>query len=178
MTKRPDPPPSALVEAARELETAMARCEETLAEAAKLRLHSEKNVHRAARALQAAAEGHAALGGKVAALLDAIRGLQGRADEAARRMGERAAEIRDRQERLKSLQDRAADLGAAVRQLTDFAREAPGPAPVLERLIGVEERLGALLGDARAAEFEDVVRDLNALRQMLAALHAKLSRSS
>ena len=174
MAKPPPPPPAALVLAAQELEDELRRCEEAAAEAARLKLHSEKNISRAARALKTAAEHRDALGGKVNGLLAAIQSARGRADEAAARMEGRAAEIQKRLEQLQALQTRAGEISSAAKELTEFARHAKAPKEILERLGPVEERIAQTLEEARAADFDDVVHDLAALKELLAAMRRKL----
>lgn len=172
MSRRPETP-SSLVSAAEQLEAEMRRCEEALADGDKLRLTSGKNVSRAARALQAAAEGHASLGARVSALLHAITEVRERADGAARRMEARAAEIRGRQERLQALQDRTGEIAAAVRDVTEFAK-SHRPADVLPRLAPVQDQVAGLIEASRRESFEDVTHDLDALRQMLESIAKKL----
>lgn len=173
MTRRTDPPSSAIVVAAQELETEMKRCEEALADGDKLRLTSGKNVGRAARAIQTAADCHAGLGARVGALLEAINGVRERADRAAARMETRATEIRARQARLKVLQDRTGEIALAVREVTESARSGR-PADILARLVPIEESVARLLEESRGEGFEDVTHDIDALRQMLEAVHGKL----
>ena len=92
MARAAEPPP-ALVLAAQELEDELRRCEEAVADAARLRLNTDKNIARAARALKTASEHREAMGAKVNALLAAIKDAGGRADTAASRMESRAADI-------------------------------------------------------------------------------------
>src|SRR5262245_18030761 len=116
MSRAPEPPP-ALVLAAQELEAEIRRCEEAVAEAAKARLTSEKNLGRAARALQAAADHREAMGTKVNALLAAIQAARVRADNAAAAMESRAGQIKTRVDRLASLHAATSDIPAAVREV-------------------------------------------------------------
>lgn len=167
-------PPPAIVVAAEALEAEMQRCEEALADGEKLRLTSGKNVGRAARALQAAAECHSALGGKVSALLEAINGVRARADRAAGRMETRATEIQARQARLKLLQDRSGEIALAVRDVTESAKSSK-PADLLTKLAPVQEAVGRLLEESRGEGFEDVTRDIDGLRQMLESVRSKLA---
>lgn len=173
MAKSSAPLP-ALVAAAQDLEEELRRCEEAAAEAAKIRLNSEKHLARAAKSLKTAAEHREAMGAKVNALLAAITAARGRADEAAARMEARAGEIRVRMERLQGFQARSGEIAAAVRELTAFAKEAKGPKEILERLGPVEERVAASQQEARQEDFEDVAHDLANLRELLASMRRKL----
>ena len=160
--------------AAQELEDELRLCEQAVAEAARLRLHSEKNLGRVARELKKAADHRDALGGKVNALLAAITAARGRAEESDSRMAARAAELQARLERLNAIQARAREIGASVRELSEFAAKAQESAPILERLAPIEERVAQALEEARAEEFDDVVGDIAALKEMLATMRRKL----
>jgi chromosome segregation ATPase len=171
---RSSEPPPALVAAAQELEDELRRCEEAAAEAARIRLNSEKHLVRAARALKTAAEHRDNLGAKVNALLAAINSARARADEAAARMGARAGEIQARMEKLQAFQASSGEIAAAVRDLTAFAKQAQGPKEILERLGPVDDRIAKAQQEARDGDFEDVAHDLAAMREMLASMRRKL----
>ena len=173
MTRSPETPP-ALVLAAQELEDELSRCEEAVAEAAKTRLNTEKNIGRAARALKAAGEHGQQMGARVNGLLAAINAARVRADEAAGRVQVRAAEIQARVEQLRGFQARAGEIAAAARELTEFARHAQAPKDLLERLAPVEERIAKAQEEARAEDFDDVAHDLAGFRETLASLRRKL----
>ena len=173
MAKTSAPLP-ALVAAAQDLEDELRRCEEAAAEAAKIRLNSEKNLSRAAQRLKTAAEHRDGLGARVNALLAAIQAARARAEEAAARMEARAGEIRARMDRLNAFRERSGDIAAAVRDLTAFAKQATSPKEILERLGPVEERVARAQQEAREDDFEDVVHDVAGMKEMLAALRRKL----
>lgn len=173
MAKSSAPVP-ALVAAAQDLETELRRCEEAAAEAAKVRLNSEKNLARAAQKLKAAAEHRDGMGAKVNALLAAITAARGRAEEAAARMEMRAGEIQARMARLQAFQGSAGEVAVAVRDLTAFAKQAQGPKEILERMGPVEERIARAQQEARDEDFEDVAHDLANLKELLASMRRKL----
>lgn len=171
---RPTEPPSPLALAAQELEEELRRCEKAVAEAARLRLHSEKNIGRAAKELRTASEHRENLGPKVNALLAAINAARARAEDAAARMETRAGEIQARMAQLKSLQERAGEIASSVRDLTELARQVKDTRQILERLGPVEERVARALEEARASEFDDVSGDISSFKEMLASLRRKL----
>src|SRR5262249_38544472 len=115
MAKAPETLP-ALVLAAQQLEEELRCCEEAAAEAAKIRLNTEKNIGRAARALRTAAEHRDRMTVKLKELLAAIQDAGGRAEGVASRMEGRAGEIQARMARLQALQARASEIAAAVRE--------------------------------------------------------------
>ena len=165
---------SPLVLAAQALEDELAQCEKAAEEASRLRLNSEKNIGRAAQALTAAAEARDRIGGKVGALLAEINNARGRMEALVGRMGTRAGEIQARVAKLETHRVSTAEIGGALRELTEFAkqtRDAPG---ILERLAPVEARVSKAFEDARADDFDDVARDIAAMRDILAAMRRKL----
>jgi chromosome segregation ATPase len=173
VTKAPEPLPG-LVRAAQELEDELRRCEEAVAEAAKARLNTEKSIGRAARALKTASEHREQMGAKIKALLAAIQDAGGRAEAASSRMEARAGDIQARMERLQALQAGASEIAAAVRDLTEFARQAKDPREIVERLGPVEERIDRTQQEARADDFDDVAHDIAGLRELLASMRRKL----
>lgn len=171
---RASEPPSPLVLAAQELEDELRRCEKAVEEASRSRLNSEKNIVRAAQALKTASEDRERMAGRLNALLAAINGAHGRMQEAAGRMEARAVEIQARVARLEALQAGTAGMGTSLRELSDFAKGSQDPRQILERMAPVEERVGKAFDEARAEGFEDVARDVAAMRDMLAAMRKKL----
>jgi chromosome segregation ATPase len=167
-------PLSPLVLAAQELEDELRRCEKAVEEASRLRLNSEKNIGRAANALKTASEDRERMAGKVQALLAAINASNGRMQEVAARMEARAVEIQARMARLETLHAGTADIGASVRELTEFAKGVKEARPLLERLAPVEERVSRAFEEARADGFEDVARDIAGMRDLLASMRKKL----
>jgi chromosome segregation ATPase len=171
---RPSEPVPPLVQAAQALEDELRLCEKAVAEAVRIRLHSEKNLGRVARELKTAMDHREALGEKVNALLTAITDARGRAEEAARQMEARAGEMQKRLERLTALRLRAGEIGASVREVTEFAAQSKDSGQILERLKPVEERVAQALEEARADDFDDVTGDIAALKEMLATMRRKL----
>jgi chromosome segregation ATPase len=171
---RASEPPSPLVLAAQELEDELRRCEKAVEEASRLRLNSEKNIGRAANALKTASADRERMAGKVQALLAAINAANGRMQDVAARMEARAVEIQSRMARLEALHAGTADIGAAVRELTEFAKGVKDARQLLERMAPVEERVGRAFEEARADGFEDVARDVAGMRDLLASMRKKL----
>lgn len=167
----PEPP---LVLAAQELENELRHCEEAVAEAGKIRLNSEKNIGRAARALQKANEHRDQTAARVTALMQAIQGAAGRSEAATTQMAARAGELQARLEKLHALQGRGNEIALAVREVTDFAKGSQNPKDVVERLAAVEARVAAVQADARTEDFDDVAHEMAGLKDVIAALRRKL----
>lgn len=160
--------------AAQELEDELRRCERDVEEAAKLRLNSEKNIGRAAQALKTASEGRERMAGQVTGLLSAINAAHGRMRDVAARMEARALEIQSRVSRLEALRKGTEEVGASLRELTEFARGTKDARQILERLVPVEERVSKAFEEARAESFEDLAHDIAGMREMLAMMRKKL----
>lgn len=169
----PDPAPD-LVRAAQELEHELRLCEEAVVEACKARLNTEKNIGRAARALQKANDHREQTAVKVNALLAAIQAAHGRAEATAAKMAARASEIQARLQQYETFQARAGEIAGAVRDLTESAKQAKQPGEILELLGRVEERVAGAQQEARAEDFDDVAHDIAGLREMLASMRRKL----
>ena len=170
-SRNPDP---ALVHAAQELEVELRLCEEAVAEAAKIRLNTEKNLGRAARALQKATEHRDQAAAKATALMQAIQAAAARSGAATTRMADRATELQARLEKFQAFQARGNDIAAAVREVTEFAKETKNPRDIVERLAGVEDRVAAVQTEARADDFDDVAHEMAGLRDVIATLRRKL----
>src|SRR5262245_36960358 len=121
---RPSAPVPPLVAAAEDLEQPMGHYLDAVAEAEKVHLTSEKNLGRAGRALQKAADLRERMGGQLKALIDAINAARERDESAAARLEGRATEVGTRLEQLKALRERAGTIGESVRQVSDLAKGA------------------------------------------------------
>lgn len=172
-TPAPEPAPD-LVRAAQDLENEIRQCEETLVEASKVRLNSEKNLGRAARALQKANEHRDQTAARATALMGAIQAAHGRAEAVTSRMAARAAELQTRLQQFQDLQARVGTIAEAVREVTEFTKGAKTPGEILERLTPVETRVEGELKEARAQEFDDIAHEIAGLREMLAAVRRRL----
>ena len=177
MSNRPPTPAPDLVQAAQGMEDELRHCEEAVAEASKVRLNTEKNIGKAARALQKANEHREGTGARANSLMTAIQAAHARSQESTARMEARAVEIQARLQQLQALQARAETIVAAVREVTEAAKNAKTAAEILERLGPVEERIEAELKEARAQDFDDVAHEIAGLREMIATVRRKLGGS-
>jgi len=171
----PDPVPG-LVRAAQDLEDELRHCEDAVAEASKIRLNTEKNIGRSARALQKADEHRLQTAVRASALQGAILAAHSRAEAATARMAARANELQARLEQLQAIQARADGIAAAAREVTEFAKGAKDPRELLERLVPVEEKIDAVQKEAHQEDFDDVAHELANLREMIASLRRKLEK--
>jgi chromosome segregation ATPase len=177
MTPPASDPAPALVRAAQDLDDELRHSEEAVAEAAKVRLNTEKNIGRAARALQKAGEHREQTAVKANALMAAIQAAHGRAMEASSRMETRASEIQARVAQLQALQARAGEIVASVRQITESAKDAKGAREILDLLGPLDARVVGVLEEARAQDFDDAAHEIAGIRETIAALRRKLGGS-
>jgi len=168
-----DPTPD-LVRAAQDLEDELRHCDEAVAESAKVRLNTEKNIGRATRSLQKAGEHREQTAVRANALMVAIQAAHGRAMESASRMEARAAEIQARVAQLQALQARAGEIVAAVREVTESAKDAKGAREILDLLGPIDGRVLVVLEEARAQDFDDAAHEIAGIRETIAALRRRL----
>jgi chromosome segregation ATPase len=174
MTSPAPPQDPGLVRAAQDLEDEIRLCEEAVTEASKVRLNTDKNIGRAARALKKASDHREQVGVKVNALLGEIQAAHARAAAAIARMDARATEIQARLEQLRALQEHAGQIIAAAREVSEFSKEAKDKSEILARLVLVDDRVALALKEARAGDFDDVAHELSGLREMIASMRRKL----
>jgi hypothetical protein len=180
-----------LADAAESLENALRRFEELTVGACKVRLNSEKNLARAARAINEAAASQERIGHALHALVQHINVAQTRQQSTSERVFERAKEIQERTREFEGLMKELIAVGEEAGAITSELQrlnEATPPntengssqlKPVLEaialrmeqaavRAKDVEER--AIRGD-----LADVVRHADSLRQQIEAARSKLA---
>lgn len=176
--------------AATALETELRRYDELAAELRSGRLVSEKDLRRAAQALQALRASDARLGELVQALVAAIGTARDRQQAEAEAVQARADEIRKRSETLAALLARWEALGVGAADVNRLMQQSGGPdesnggekrATLGSNFGEVDERLGRLADDARdlvaaseAEQFGDLARRAESLRAQLLAARNKL----
>lgn len=155
-------------------------------------LDSQKNLQRIARTYQQVSQSEARLGAAAQALVAAIGAARERQQAQVVELQERAEEVRQRTaaasellRRYAALGEEAAQLSAQVREAAERGREAgPGDAGagLISSLTAVHQRMSqlagdaqALMDDARTADFEDIARQADSLRQQLLSARSKLS---
>ena len=176
-----------LTEAAAALEVELKRFEEQATAAKKIPLDSEKNLARAARALQETANAQDRTADLVRALVAAINTARDQQQANAEALLARAEELKTQTENLESLLGRFKTLGAdakeiqALVQLASQKGAAQDLTGALETLSEAQEKIDAiaksatdLAGDAKQKGIFDVEREADSLRQQLLAARNKL----
>jgi hypothetical protein len=175
--------------AAAVLEGELRRFEELGEIARRLPLNSEKNLDRAARATQEAAEAQERVAAAVNALIGAITGARQRQEGHALGILERAKEIQARTVEFQDLMKRFGALGEEARGIHVLVQEAAAlknedgsvGTEALGRLQQVADRMGTIVAtaqdvakDAQARGIEDIARQADGLRQQVQSARNKL----
>src|SRR2546423_4827923 len=105
--------------AAAALESELRRFEQLAELATRVELKSQKNLERATRAAQDAAQAQDRVGERVRALVEEIALARARQEEQAKALGARAEEIQSRRQALEALLERFARLGTDASEVND-----------------------------------------------------------
>jgi chromosome segregation ATPase len=178
-------------EVAAELEQELARFEQRVDLARRLRLTSEKNLTRASQAVAEASESQERVVAQVRALIEALTRSGKRQEEQARSLQERAVEIAHRRDELSGLRQRFTALGEEAHEINVFLQAAPtapeagGPEEekrglvarlreAAERMEKVAEQATAIGQAAAEAELDDVARQAEGLQKQVLAARNKM----
>jgi hypothetical protein len=161
--------------AAAALEGELLRFEQTAELIARLKLTSEKNLIRAARAAQEAAEIEERVASAARELVAAVARARERQEAQAKAIGERVKEVQARRADLAGLLARFGALGKEASQINSLLQEGRDLAGAVERLGRVAEAATALRDDAARAEFDEAARLADSLRQQTLSARNKLS---
>jgi hypothetical protein len=160
--------------AAAALEAELRRFEQVAELAARLELKSQKNLERAARAAQDAAEAQGRVAERVRALVEEIARARERQEDQAKQLEQRAQQIQSRRELLDALLSRFAQLGNEAAEVNALLKEGGRVDEAEERLGRVASSAEELLRDAERDGFEDAVRQAESVRQQSLSARNKL----
>lgn len=173
-----------IVAAANEVEEELARLEKSTAAMEKQELRSKKHIERAGKLLTEFADAEDGLSAKVRALNDAITGAQHRHVAAAERVHKYAMTVAERTSTYQGLALRQAEVGknaAAMTAALQPALETANEQARLEALNHAAEQLdllvatlNALVEDTKQADFFDLTKDIDAVRQAVISARNKL----
>jgi hypothetical protein len=176
-----------LTEAAAALEAELKRFEEMASAARKMPLDTEKNLGRAARALQETADAQERTADLVRALVGAINQARDQQQAQAEALLARAEELKAQTENLEELLARFKTLGADAREIQALvqlasqkgaAQDLPGALEILnqarEKIDAIAGSASELANDAKTKGIHDVEREADSLRQQLLAARNKL----
>lgn len=171
--------PSALAAAVQALDEELERFELLADSARRTPLTSERNLEKAAAAVNQAAEAQQRVHGHIQALIDAISEARKKHDATAEALVKTRDEVQARgesfQQRLgkfAALGKEAADISAFVRQLGELKGKPNGEvvaelSRVQERMTKVVEGATGLAKEAEAEAMEDLARQCDSLRQQV-----------
>jgi len=167
--------PSELSEAALALDRELRRFEELAAQAAKVKLNSEKSLERATDALTRAAESQDRIHANVQQLVAAVAAARQRQETEAAALMARAEQISARRKEFAELLQRMAGLGEMARAIQNALREGPsGLEDVQGPMQRIADEAAAIAHDAQEKDMEDVARQADVLRQQVLAARNKV----
>jgi hypothetical protein len=165
-----------LSEAALALDHELRRFEDLAAQAARVKLNSEKNVERATDALTRAAESQDRINGQVQKLVAAVQSARQKQEADAAALIARAQEIANRRAQFAQVLQRMAGLGQMAKEVQELLKEGGG------KLGEAQERMQRVADDAadigRVAveqDMEDLARQAEVLRQQVIAARNKVA---
>jgi chromosome segregation ATPase len=173
------PTSSSLKAAVQALDDELARFEALADAAQRTPLTSERNLEKAATAVNQAAESQQRVHGHIQALIDAITAARVKHDETAQELVKTRDLVQARGERFQTqlarfaaLGKEAADISGFVRQLGELKGKPNGEvvaqlAQVQERMTAVVAGAGALGKEAEDENMEDLGRQCDSLRQQV-----------
>lgn len=175
----PNASPSPLVEAAARLDDELRQYEALTEEVGRAVIHSRKSLQRVAKMLQQAAECHERLMQHVASLSQVMTDTRGRQVSCAEKLVAAGGRIQERMAVFQGLMSRYDALGELSKTLNAGATELTGTgkadpqgtlaatAPLLERMEQAVAEASDLAEAAKAAEFEDLGREVDTVKQQL-----------
>jgi hypothetical protein len=162
------------------LDEELARFEELAHAAARVPLTSERNLEKAAKTINDAAESQKRVGAHIAALIEAIATARQQHDATANQIIARRDELESRAElfttqlkRFAQLGTEATEISAFVRQLGEHKGESPSRETVqqlaevagrMERVVAAAAELGT---EAGAMQMDDLARNCDSLKQQV-----------
>jgi chromosome segregation ATPase len=191
MVKKSEPP-TPLLGAAEAFDTELGRFGRLADSARKGKLDSQRSLQRAAEALKEVADSEELLQQHAQVLMSALAAARDLQQTQAEAVRARATEIQTRTEvyadlmrRFQALGEDAVDLNARGQQLAGKTRSAAemaadpdlasGLDDLQQRMSDVSERAQALATAAHEADFEDVSRQADSLRQQLLSARNKIA---
>lgn len=168
--------PSDLAEAAAALDHELRRFEELAAQAARVKLNTEKNLERATDALSRAAESQDRIHAIVQKLVAAVAAARGRQEADAAALMARAQEIAGRRGQFAQVLQRMAGLGQMAKEVQELLQQPTAPMDeVLARMQQVADDAADIGRAAAEQDMEDLARQADGLRQQVLAAKNKIA---
>lgn len=189
MPKKDDPE---IVQIAEEIERELSALEDASRAAQNLRLHNERSLEKAGRALQQALQQQEALAAGLQALTQAMGRMAERQQIAINRLAVRAKEIQAQTDRLSEHMGRFAQLGTKAAEATRILQALPPPygsgepkegaSHPPEELLQVDVLLAAVSAEAKQlaasadeVDLADIAKEAGSLRQRVDSARSQLA---
>jgi hypothetical protein len=166
----------ALSEAALALDRELRRFDDLAAQAARMKLNTEKGIERATEALTHAAECQDRIQTHVQELVAAVGAARQKQETDAAALLRRAEEIAARRKEFADVLQRMAGLGQMARDVQDALQAGPGNIDdVQARMQKIAEEAGEIARTAQEKEMEDVARQAEVLRTQILSARNKVA---
>ncbi|MCA1825415.1 MAG: hypothetical protein ABR567_16535 [Myxococcales bacterium] len=167
---------SDLSEAALALDHELRRFEDLAAQAARIRLNTEKNVERATDALSRAAESQDRINAIVQQLVKAVGAARQKQESDAAALIARAQEIAARRKQFADVLQRMAGLGQMAKEVQELLKSGPGNFDeIQQRMQRVADDAAEIGKAAQDQDMEDLSRQADVLRQQVLSAKNKVS---
>lgn len=168
--------PSDLAEAAMALDHELRRFEELSAQAARLKLNSEKGIERATEALQRAAESQDRIHAQVQKLVAAVAAARQKQESDAAALIARAQQIAERRKQFGEVLQRMGALGQMAKQVQELLKDgAKNFDEIQQRMQKVADDAAEIAKTAAEQEMEDLARQADTLRQQVLSAKNKVA---
>ncbi|MFL5425516.1 MAG: hypothetical protein ACJ783_10790 [Myxococcales bacterium] len=160
--------------AAAALESELRRFDQNAELLSRLKLDSEKNLDRAVRAAQDAAQSHERVSAAVVELVAAVARARERQEGQAKAVAERAREVVARRTELEAIAGRFAELGSEAGAINSLLKDGGRLEEAVERMEKIAETAKAVRDDAEGRGFAEPARQAESLRQQMLSARNKL----
>lgn len=163
-----------LGQAAAALDAELRRFDQIAELLSRLKLDSEKNLDRAARAVQEAAQSEEKVVAAVRDLVAAVARARERQEGQARSVAERAREVGTRRQELQTIVGSFAELGVEASAINLILKEGGNLGEAAERMEKIAGSAKTLRDDAENRDFAEAARQAESLRQQMLSARNKL----
>ena len=168
--------PSELAEAALALDHELRRFEDLAAQAAHVKLNSEKSLERATDALTRAAESQDRINAHVQKLVQAVAQARQKQESDAAALMARAQEIAGRRKQFAEVLQRMGALGQMAKEVQELLKAGPGNLDeVQQRMQKVADDAAEIGQAAQSQDMEDLTRQADTLRQQVLSAKNKVA---
>jgi chromosome segregation ATPase len=165
---------SDLVKATMALDEELAGVERLAESAGRITLGSRRNLEKAARTINEAAQAQTHVGERIRTLMEALDVVRAKNEATLQAMQARSEEIKRRGEELALLLERFEAIGREAREISQLAGDKDKLPEMETRMAAIAESARTLWQDADGGGWSDLARDAEGLRQQVLAAKNKL----